>query len=271
MASCDLWLKDNERPEDSKDFWDDVTIGSADDLNQAEEWMADQIVRFGYAPPSNPYRQDMADHTNSLAKLGLVSKTKRITVEGSDKKQVKRVLIVGDDPLRPYRAAIEKTVARRRRGTVRRTRQAGTRGHGPGGRTAGRAAEPARADGRGRRGGFLMLDARMQQAGIWRRSNTTTSTTRHCPARLIARRVGRRGRLVPRLSGRFCSGAEELMFRVGAMGSGLPVIETRTSTDTDWDEEPLLFFDLVDPSGGIRSLCCNPVHMWANRPNTRTT
>ena len=45
--------------------------------------------------------------------------------------------------------------------------------------------------------------------------------------------------------------AEELMFRVGAMGSGLPVIETRTSTDTDWDEEPLLFFDLVDPSGGM--------------------
>ena len=109
MASCDLWLKDNERPEDSKDFWDDVTIGSADDLNQAEEWMADQIVRFGYAPPSNPYRQDMADHKNSLAKLGLVSKTKRITVEGSDKKQVKRVLIVGDETrFAPYRAAIEK-------------------------------------------------------------------------------------------------------------------------------------------------------------------
>lgn len=45
--------------------------------------------------------------------------------------------------------------------------------------------------------------------------------------------------------------ADELMFRVGVMNSGLPVIETRTSADTGWDEEPLLFFDLVDPSGGM--------------------
>lgn len=44
---------------------------------------------------------------------------------------------------------------------------------------------------------------------------------------------------------------DELMFRVGVMNSGLPVIETRTSADTGWDEEPLLFFDLVDPSGGM--------------------
>lgn len=110
MASCDLWLKDNERPEGGKDFWDDVTIGDATDLNQAEEWMVDQIVRFGYAPPNNPYRQDMADHKNSLAKLGLVSKTKRIPVAGEAKKQVKRVLVVGDETrFAPYRAAAEQT------------------------------------------------------------------------------------------------------------------------------------------------------------------
>lgn len=112
MASCDLWLADTGR--DGKDFWDDVTIGSVDDLSPAEEWLVDQIVRYGYAVSSrNPYREDAQEHKNTLAKLGLKSTTKRLPVDegkpdgnGSATKTM-RVLVVADDVrFSPYREAI---------------------------------------------------------------------------------------------------------------------------------------------------------------------
>ena len=95
-----------------------------------------------------------------------------------------------------------------------------------------------------------MLDARMQQAYLASFQYDDIDSEALPGEADCTPRVGDEGVLYadyPDGSG----DAEELMFRVGVMNSGLPVIETRTSADTGWDEEPLLFFDLVDPSGGM--------------------
>lgn len=95
-----------------------------------------------------------------------------------------------------------------------------------------------------------MLDARMQQAYLDSFQYDDIDSEALPGEDDCTPRVGDEGVLYvdyPDGSG----DAEELMFRVGVMDSGLPVIETRASTDTGWDEEPLLFFDLVDPSGGM--------------------
>ena len=95
-----------------------------------------------------------------------------------------------------------------------------------------------------------MLDARMQQAYLASFQYDDIDSEALPGEADCTPRVGDEGVLYvdyPDVSG----DAEELMFRVGGMNSGLPVIETRTSADTGWDEEPLLFFDLVDPSGGM--------------------
>lgn len=95
-----------------------------------------------------------------------------------------------------------------------------------------------------------MLDARMQQAYLASFQYDDIDSETLPGEADCTPRVGDEGVLYvdyPDGSG----DAEELMFRVGVMNSGLPVIETRTSADTGWDEEPLLFFDLVDPSGGM--------------------
>lgn len=110
MASCDMWLNDTGRPEGAKDFWDDVAIGDASDLSQAEEWIADQIVRNGYAISSqNPYREDAQDHKNTIAKLGLKSTTKRVKTGKDDTAKPMRVLVVAHElRFAPYRQAINE-------------------------------------------------------------------------------------------------------------------------------------------------------------------
>lgn len=95
-----------------------------------------------------------------------------------------------------------------------------------------------------------MLDARMQEAYLSSFQyddidNTALPSEVDCTPR-----VGDEGVLYvdyPDGSG----DADELMFRVGVMDSGLPVIETRTPTDTDWGDAAFLFFDAIDLMGGI--------------------
>ncbi|KFI49769.1 bifunctional DNA primase/polymerase [Bifidobacterium biavatii] len=108
MASCRLW-EQSDKP------WDDVAIGSGDDLTEHEQWIVDQIITVGYAVSGdNPYYASSATHRNSVTKLGLESTCKRI--DG----KVARVLVVADEKVfAVYRAksehdisqAVEETVA----------------------------------------------------------------------------------------------------------------------------------------------------------------
>lgn len=96
-----------------------------------------------------------------------------------------------------------------------------------------------------------MLDARMQAAYLSSFQyddidNTALPVEVDCTPR-----VGDKGALFldyPDGSG----GAEELMFRVTALESGLPVIELRASADDDWDDEvEPCFFDEISLRGGM--------------------
>lgn len=60
---------------------------------------------------------------------------------------------------------------------------------------------------------------------------------------------------------------DELMFRVGVMDSGLPVIETRASADAGWDDEPLLFFDEAELRSGISLVLQSRAHADGSIPN----
>lgn len=86
MASCRLWEHRGDRP------WNDVVIGSADDLTEAQQWIVDCIVANGYAVSrDNPNRETDVAHRNTVTKLGLKSKPKRINGE------VVRVLVVRNE------------------------------------------------------------------------------------------------------------------------------------------------------------------------------
>lgn len=86
MASCRLWEHRGDKP------WSDVVIGSADDLTEAQQWIVDCIVANGYAVSrDNPNRETDAVHRNTVTKLGLKSKPKRINGE------VVRVLVVRNE------------------------------------------------------------------------------------------------------------------------------------------------------------------------------
>lgn len=99
MASCRLWER-SDKP------WDDVAIGSGDDLSEHEQWIVDQIIVQGYAVSGdNPYYASSATHRNSVTKLGLESTCKR--VEG----KVARVLVVSDEKIfAVYRAKSEHDI-----------------------------------------------------------------------------------------------------------------------------------------------------------------
>lgn len=86
MASCRLWEVRGDKP------WNDVVIGSADDLTEAQQWIVDCIVANGYAVSrDNPFHETDAAHRNTAMKLGLKSKPKRINGE------VVRVLVVKNE------------------------------------------------------------------------------------------------------------------------------------------------------------------------------
>lgn len=86
MASCRLWEARGDKP------WDDVAIGSAESLDEAQQWIVDQIVANGYAvSQDNPYRETRSSHINTVSKLGLMSKCKKL--DG----KVVRVLVVKDE------------------------------------------------------------------------------------------------------------------------------------------------------------------------------
>ncbi|PST47271.1 hypothetical protein CPA40_00055 [Bifidobacterium callitrichos] len=99
MASCRLWER-SDKP------WDDVAIGSGDDLSEHEQWIVDQIIVQGYAVSGdNPYYASSATHRNSVTKLGLESTCKR--VDG----KVARVLVVSDERIfAVYRAKSEHDI-----------------------------------------------------------------------------------------------------------------------------------------------------------------
>lgn len=86
MASCRLWEVRGDKP------WNDVVIGSADDLTEAQQWIVDCIVANGYAVSrDNPHHETDMAHRNTVTKLGLKSKPKRINGE------VVRVLAVRNE------------------------------------------------------------------------------------------------------------------------------------------------------------------------------
>lgn len=86
MASCDLWLHHGDKP------WNDVTIGSPDDLDESQQWIVDEINDHGYAAnQNNPYRPKPWEIHNTCAQLGL--KTTRKRIEGI----LTRVLVVEDE------------------------------------------------------------------------------------------------------------------------------------------------------------------------------
>lgn len=86
MASCRLWEVRGDKP------WNDVVIGSADDLTEAQQWIVDCIVANGYAVSrDNPNHETDMAHRNTVTKLGLKSKPKRINGE------VVRVLVVRNE------------------------------------------------------------------------------------------------------------------------------------------------------------------------------
>lgn len=86
MASCRLWEVRGDKP------WNDVVIGSADDLTEAQQWIVDCIVANGYAVSrDNPHHETDMAHRNTVTKLGLKSKPKRINGE------VVRVLVVRNE------------------------------------------------------------------------------------------------------------------------------------------------------------------------------
>lgn len=90
MASCEVWKNRGDEP------YKDIVIGSPRDLTRSEHWLVDQIVSQGYAiAGENPYRDNNAEYRNSISKLGLVSKAKRVTVDG--KNCVRRCLVVDDE------------------------------------------------------------------------------------------------------------------------------------------------------------------------------
>ncbi|KND53294.1 hypothetical protein [Bifidobacterium breve] len=69
-----------------------MSIGSADDLTEAQQWIVDCIVANGYAVSrDNPNRETDMAHRNTVTKLGLKSKPKRINGE------VVRVLVVRNE------------------------------------------------------------------------------------------------------------------------------------------------------------------------------
>lgn len=60
----------------------------------AERWYLQQINERGYAVPKDcPFDDEPVAHKRMIAKFGLISKTKRILREGSDRKKVERVLL----------------------------------------------------------------------------------------------------------------------------------------------------------------------------------
>ncbi len=95
-----------------------------------------------------------------------------------------------------------------------------------------------------------MLDARMQEAYLSSFQYDDIDSAA-LPGEIdCTPRVGDEGALFldyPDGSG----DAEELMFRVGVMDSGLPVIELRTSADDDWDEVRPCFFDEISLRNGM--------------------
>lgn len=98
MASCELWLKHGDDPEY------DVSIGSAHDLSEAEQWLVDCICENGYAiSKNNPYLETDRAHKNTINKLGLRTQVKKINNVSI------RVLVVSDERrFQPYRQAWEQ-------------------------------------------------------------------------------------------------------------------------------------------------------------------
>lgn len=98
MASCLTWLQHGDDP------YYDVSVGSASDLSEAEQWLVDMICEQGYAiSRNNPYSESAREHKSSISKLGLKTERKR-----TDSGQL-RVLVVADERrFHPYREAWEK-------------------------------------------------------------------------------------------------------------------------------------------------------------------
>lgn len=85
MASCELWRNHGDKQ------WKDVTIGSPDDLTEAQQWIVDEINDHGYAiNQSNPYKQYTSELHDTIEQLGLKSTRKYV-----DGVRV-RVLVVKD-------------------------------------------------------------------------------------------------------------------------------------------------------------------------------
>lgn len=97
MASCIMWADHGDR------VWTDVEIGDAATLSEFEMWLVDEIVANGYAISSEfGQRIGTTESRNSIAKLGLISKQKKINGKN------KRVLAVGNEQrFRPFRTASE--------------------------------------------------------------------------------------------------------------------------------------------------------------------
>ncbi|MFH6891916.1 bifunctional DNA primase/polymerase [Alloscardovia omnicolens] len=95
MASCLLWLHEGDKP-----FYN-VSIGSASDLSEAEQWLVDMICEQGYAiSRNNPYPVSAREHKNAISKLGLKTSVKKFGGASL------RVLIVADENrFTPYRDA----------------------------------------------------------------------------------------------------------------------------------------------------------------------
>ncbi|WP_162143203.1 bifunctional DNA primase/polymerase, partial [Granulicoccus phenolivorans] len=98
MASCLTWLQHGDDP------YYDVSVGSASDLSEAEQWLVDMICEQGYAVSrDNPYSESAREHKSSISKLGLKS-----GYRWKDNSSI-RVLVVADERrFKPYREAWEK-------------------------------------------------------------------------------------------------------------------------------------------------------------------
>lgn len=98
MASCLTWLQHGDDP------YYDVSVGSAADLSEAEQWLVDMICEQGYAVSrDNPYPESAREHKSSISKLGLKTQSKKIQDSSI------RVLVVADERrFHPYREAWEK-------------------------------------------------------------------------------------------------------------------------------------------------------------------
>lgn len=98
MLSCNIWADCGD------DVWTDVEIGDAATCSDYELWIIDRIVENGFAiNGDNPNKVTNAERKNSLAKLGLVSKQKKIDGVNT------RILAVGNEQrFKPFRTASEK-------------------------------------------------------------------------------------------------------------------------------------------------------------------